>query len=69
MRKGNAALGRKLEWPEKFLASFALGTLARIDAARKDSEDRRSFIRRAVEGELKRRDDPAGDNPDRSHST
>ena len=49
-------MGRKLEWPEKFLASFAAGTLARIDAARREAEDRRGFIRLAVDGELERRE-------------
>jgi hypothetical protein len=48
-------MGRKMEWPEKFLVSFAEGTLGRIDAARGEDEDRRTFIREAVERELKRR--------------
>jgi hypothetical protein len=48
-------LGRKMEWPEKFLASLAEGTLARIDAAKTPAEDRRAFIREAVEREIKRR--------------
>lgn len=48
-------MGRKMEWPEKFLASLALGTLARIDAAREPEEDRRTFIRQAIEREIKRR--------------
>lgn len=49
-------VGRKLEWPEKWLASFAKGTLARLDAAKTKGEDRRSIIRAAVEAELKRRE-------------
>lgn len=49
-------MGRKLEWPEKFLAAFAAGTLGRVDAARTDTEDRRSFIRKAVLAELERRE-------------
>lgn len=48
-------LGRTLKWPEKWLASFAAGTLARIDAASAPGEDRRAFIRQAIEAELKRR--------------
>jgi hypothetical protein len=47
-------VGRKLEWPEKFLASFAAGTLARIrDVA--PGVDVRAFIREAVDREIKRR--------------
>jgi hypothetical protein len=48
-------MGRKLEWPEKVLASLAAGTLARIEAARAEGEDTRAFIRQAIERELKRR--------------
>ncbi len=48
-------MGRKLEWPEKFLTSFAEGTKERIRAVLSDGEDVRSFIRRAVAAELKRR--------------
>lgn len=49
-------VGRKLEWPEKWLASFAKGTLARIDAVKEPGEDRRSIIRQALDRELKRRE-------------
>ena len=48
-------MGRKLEWPEKFLTSFAEGTLDRIRAVLADKEDARTLIREAVERELKRR--------------
>jgi hypothetical protein len=48
-------VGRKLEWPEKFLMSFAAGTLARIREASTEGEDTRTFIRQAVEREIKRR--------------
>ncbi len=48
-------MGRKLEWPEKFLTSFAEGTLARIRDALAEGEDVRSFIRQAVAGEIRRR--------------
>jgi hypothetical protein len=48
-------VGRKLEWPEKFLTSFAAGTLERVRAALADGEDVRTFIRDAVEREIKRR--------------
>jgi hypothetical protein len=44
-----------LQYPEKFLASFAEGTLVRIALALGDKEDARSLIRDAVERELKRR--------------
>lgn len=49
-------VGRKLEWPEKWLASFAKGTLARLDRAKAEGEDRRSIIREAVDRELTRRE-------------
>lgn len=48
-------MGRKMQYPEKFLASFADGTLVRIALALTDKEDGRSLIRDAVERELKRR--------------
>jgi hypothetical protein len=48
-------MGRKLEWPEKFLTSFAAGTLDRIRAVLGEKEDARALIREAVERELKRR--------------
>lgn len=48
-------MGRKLEWPEKFLTSFAVGTLERIRALLGEGEDARSFVREAVEREIKRR--------------
>lgn len=48
-------MGRKMEWPEKFLTSLAEGTLDRIRAALGAEEDVRTFIRTAIERELKRR--------------
>jgi hypothetical protein len=45
-----------MEWPEKFLASFAAGTLARIAGACAPGEDKRAFIRQALERELKHRE-------------
>lgn len=48
-------VGRKLEWPEKFLTSFAAGTLDRVRGALEEGEDVRAFIREAVEREIKRR--------------
>ena len=48
-------MGRKLEWPEKFLTSFAAGTLERIRAVLGEGEDARTFIRQAIEREIKRR--------------
>jgi len=49
-------MGRKLEWPEKFLTAFAAGTLERIRAALAEKEDARSFVRAAVDRELARRE-------------
>ena len=49
-------MGRKLEWPEKFLVSFAAGTLDRIRAALGEGEDARSLVRQAIEREIKRRE-------------
>jgi hypothetical protein len=49
-------VGRKMEWPEKFSASFAMGTLARIRTALAEGEDQREFVRQAVERELVRRE-------------
>lgn len=49
-------VGRKLQWPEKFLASFAAGTLARLQALLEPGEDQRAVVRKAVETELKRRE-------------
>lgn len=48
-------VGRKLEWPEKFLTSFAAGTMERVRAVLGEGEDVRTFIRDAVEREIKRR--------------
>jgi hypothetical protein len=48
-------VGRKLEWPEKFLSSFAAGTMDRLRAVLAEGEDVRTFIREAVEREIKRR--------------
>lgn len=48
-------VGRKLEWPEKFLMSFAAGTMDRLRALLGEGEDVRTFIREAVEREIKRR--------------
>lgn len=51
-----ARVGRKLRYPEKREAAFAAGTLARIQAALTADETQVSFIRDAVEAELKRRE-------------
>ena len=50
-----SGMGRKLEWPEKFLTAYAAGTLERIRAVLAEGEDVRAFIRAAVERELARR--------------
>lgn len=49
-------VGRKMEYPEKFLVSFAEGTLSRIAKARAEGEDARALVRQAVLAELKRRE-------------
>lgn len=57
------AVGRKMQYPEKFLASLVLGTLARIQAVLAKGEDQRSFFRVALEAELKRREREAKRKP------
>lgn len=48
-------VGRKMRYPEKREAAFAEGTLTRIQTALDADETQVSFIRDAVERELKRR--------------
>jgi hypothetical protein len=48
-------VGRKMRYPEKREAAFAEGTLARIQSALTGDETQVSFIREAVEKELKNR--------------
>ncbi len=43
-------------WAEDMQARFAKGTFARVEAVLAEGEDRTSFIREAVERELKRRE-------------
>src|SRR5258705_13298066 len=54
MRKN--AMGRKKMWAEDMVARFVEGTFKRLDAVRKEGEDRTDFVREAVERELKRRE-------------
>jgi len=49
-------MGRKQINQEQTVARFPAGTLARIDAALKDTERLADFLRRAVERELARRE-------------
>lgn len=49
-------MGRKKRWAEDMQARFPEGTFDRIEAALDDGEDRTSFVREAVERELKRRE-------------
>lgn len=49
-------MGRKLLWPEHVNLSLAKGVKDRIAAVLRDGEDRLSFIREAIERELKRRE-------------
>lgn len=51
-------VGRKMLYPEKREAAFAKGTLARIQSTLTGDETQVSFIRTAVEAELKRREKP-----------
>lgn len=47
---------RPLNFPEKVLQRFPEGTMERIDAVKADEEDRATFVRRAVEREIRRRE-------------
>ena len=49
-------VGRKKEFTERILQPFREGTLERIAAVLEEGEDRTSFIRDAVEKEVKRRE-------------
>ncbi len=49
-------MGRPLLYPDHMLAQFPAQTFDRIIAVLRDKEDRATFIRRAVEAELKRRE-------------
>lgn len=49
-------MGRLKKWAEDMQARFPEGTFRRIEAVLKDGEDRTSFVRAAVERELKRRE-------------
>ena len=49
-------VGRRMRYPEKREAAFAEGTLARIQKVLRPDEVQVSFIREAVEAELKRRE-------------
>lgn len=48
-------MGRKLQFPESLNVSLAAGTIARLDAARREGESRLDLLRRAVDLELTRR--------------
>lgn len=48
-------VGRKMLYPEKREVAFARGTLARIQSALEGEETQVSFLRDAVETELKKR--------------
>lgn len=43
-----------MEFPEKVLLALKGGTLARLDALRPSDEDRRAFLRKLVEREIRR---------------
>jgi hypothetical protein len=49
-------MGCKRRWPERTAIKLAAGTFKRIVAVLADGEDRMSFMRGAVERELKRRE-------------
>lgn len=49
-------VGRKRINEEQVPARFRGGTLARIDAVRRDKENRAEFIRIAIEREIERRE-------------
>jgi len=48
-------MGRKKLWDERILVPLTKETVAKLDAAREDDEDRLDVIRAAIERELKRR--------------
>lgn len=52
--------GRPRQWAEDMVARFPTGVFARIDAVRRQDEDRTDFVREAVERELKRREELLG---------
>lgn len=49
-------MGRAKKWTEDMQARFPDGTFARIEGTLEKGEDRTSFVRAAVERELKRRE-------------
>ena len=49
-------MGRPPLYPEKILVQFEPGTLARLTDVLADDEERATFIRTAVEREIKRRE-------------
>lgn len=49
-------MGRKKLWDERLLVPLTKETVARLDAARDEDEDRLDVIRAAIERELKRRE-------------
>ena len=49
-------MGRKMEWPDKCIAPFPDKTFERIAEVLAEGEDRTTFIRLAVERELRRRE-------------
>lgn len=49
-------MGRKMLYPDKIVAPLPAGSLKRVEAVLKPSEDKTDFLREAVEAELKRRE-------------
>lgn len=49
-------MGRKKKWSEDMQARFPEGTFDRIDAVLAEGEERTSFVREAVERELRLRE-------------
>jgi hypothetical protein len=49
-------MGRKKLWDERVLVPLTKETVERLDAARKEDEDRLDVIRAGIERELKRRE-------------
>jgi hypothetical protein len=48
-------MGRKKLWDERILLPLKSETVARLDAALRDDENRLDLVREAIERELKRR--------------
>jgi hypothetical protein len=58
--------GRPEQWAEDMVARFPAGTFARIDAVRREEENRTDFVREAVKRELRARNSRVEDDDEGS---